>query len=161
MKRLVLTATALAVLAVPAAAPAKTADKNLVQTAQSAGQFKTLVKLVKAAGLAPTLSAQREVHRVRPHRRRLPEGPEGDPDRARPGQGEAQGGPALPRGPGQGHREEGPQAQVRQDGEGSRVRIRVRGGKVYVNSARVTKVDVQASNGVIHVINRVLIPKDL
>ena len=45
--------------------------------------------------------------------------------------------------------------------EGSRVRIRVRGGKVYVNNARVTKVDVKASNGVIHVINRVLIPKDL
>ena len=41
------------------------------------------------------------------------------------------------------------------------MRIRVRGGKVYVNSARVTKVDVKASNGVIHVIDRVLIPKDL
>jgi uncharacterized surface protein with fasciclin (FAS1) repeats len=45
--------------------------------------------------------------------------------------------------------------------EGTRVRIRVRGGKVYVNTARVTTVDVKASNGVIHVINRVLIPKDL
>ena len=45
--------------------------------------------------------------------------------------------------------------------EGTRVRIRVRGGKVYVNRARVTTVDVRASNGVIHVINRVLIPKDL
>jgi uncharacterized surface protein with fasciclin (FAS1) repeats len=29
---------------------------------------------------------------------------------------------------------------------------------VYINNARVTKADVGASNGVIHVINRVLIP---
>jgi uncharacterized surface protein with fasciclin (FAS1) repeats len=41
---------------------------------------------------------------------------------------------------------------------GADVRIRVRDGKVYINKARVTKPDVQASNGVIHVINRVLIP---
>ena len=41
---------------------------------------------------------------------------------------------------------------------GAEVRIRVRRGKVYVNKARVTKADVAASNGVIHVVNRVLIP---
>jgi uncharacterized surface protein with fasciclin (FAS1) repeats len=41
---------------------------------------------------------------------------------------------------------------------GADVRIRVRSGKVYVNKSRVTKVDVAASNGVIHVVNRVLIP---
>jgi uncharacterized surface protein with fasciclin (FAS1) repeats len=41
---------------------------------------------------------------------------------------------------------------------GADVRIRVRNGKVYINRARVTKADVGASNGVIHVINRVLIP---
>jgi uncharacterized surface protein with fasciclin (FAS1) repeats len=34
----------------------------------------------------------------------------------------------------------------------------VRGGKVFVAGARVTTPDVAASNGVIHVINRVLIP---
>jgi uncharacterized surface protein with fasciclin (FAS1) repeats len=42
---------------------------------------------------------------------------------------------------------------------GKRVRIAVRGGSVYLNgSARVVKPDVAASNGTIHVINRVLIP---
>ena len=41
---------------------------------------------------------------------------------------------------------------------GADVRIRVRNGKVYVNKARVTKADIGASNGVIHVVNRVLIP---
>ena len=44
--------------------------------------------------------------------------------------------------------------------EGQGVRVSIRGGKVYLNgSSRVTKTDVMASNGVIHVIDRVLVPK--
>jgi uncharacterized surface protein with fasciclin (FAS1) repeats len=43
--------------------------------------------------------------------------------------------------------------------EGSSVKISVKGGKVYLNgSTRVTKTDVKASNGIIHVINKVLLP---
>jgi uncharacterized surface protein with fasciclin (FAS1) repeats len=45
--------------------------------------------------------------------------------------------------------------------EGARVRFRVRNGKVFVNRAQVVKTDVLASNGVIHVINRVLIPSQV
>ena len=41
---------------------------------------------------------------------------------------------------------------------GKSVAIRVSGGKVLVGGATVTKADVMASNGVIHVINKVLIP---
>ena len=37
--------------------------------------------------------------------------------------------------------------------------ITVSDGKVYVNGAQVTTADVQASNGVIHVINGVLMPQ--
>ena len=54
-----LIATAVAVVAVGAPAATSTptaAKKNLVQTAVAAGQFKTLVSLVKQAGLAKTLS---------------------------------------------------------------------------------------------------------
>ena len=42
--------------------------------------------------------------------------------------------------------------------EGASVPIRVSGTKVYVGGAQVIKADVKASNGVIHVINKVLIP---
>jgi uncharacterized surface protein with fasciclin (FAS1) repeats len=42
---------------------------------------------------------------------------------------------------------------------GKRVRFRVRDSNVYVNRARVTTADIGASNGVIHVINRVLLPR--
>jgi uncharacterized surface protein with fasciclin (FAS1) repeats len=41
---------------------------------------------------------------------------------------------------------------------GKSVRIHTAGGKVFVNNAKVTKADINASNGVIHVVNRVLIP---
>ena len=50
--------------------------------------------------------------------------------------------------------------QARADARRSERQVRVRGGTVYLNgSSRVTKADVMASNGVIHVIDRVLIPK--
>jgi uncharacterized surface protein with fasciclin (FAS1) repeats len=42
---------------------------------------------------------------------------------------------------------------------GKQVRFRVRNSNVYVNGARVTTADIGASNGVIHVINRVLLPR--
>ena len=42
------------------------------------------------------------------------------------------------------------------DGDPQRV---LEGGKVTVGGAQVTKPDVAASNGVIHVINKVLIPR--
>ena len=45
--------------------------------------------------------------------------------------------------------------------EGSPVTVRVRGGKVMVNNANVIKTDIKASNGVIHVIDKVLLPPNL
>ena len=42
---------------------------------------------------------------------------------------------------------------------GKELAIKVAGGKVTVNGANVIKTDVMASNGVIHVIDTVLLPK--
>ena len=42
---------------------------------------------------------------------------------------------------------------------GQRLSIRARGRRVTVGGARVVTADVGATNGVIHVINRVLIPR--
>jgi len=41
---------------------------------------------------------------------------------------------------------------------GAHVSVTVRDGKVYVDGAQVTTADIQASNGVIHVIDSVIIP---
>ncbi|MEO9176513.1 MAG: fasciclin domain-containing protein [Gaiellales bacterium] len=45
--------------------------------------------------------------------------------------------------------------------EGQRVRIRLKGGSLFVNGAKVITPNVFASNGVIHVINAVLIPPSM
>ena len=42
--------------------------------------------------------------------------------------------------------------------EGSSLPIHMENGKVYVGGAQVIKANVTASNGIIHVINTVLIP---
>jgi uncharacterized surface protein with fasciclin (FAS1) repeats len=41
---------------------------------------------------------------------------------------------------------------------GSKLNMRVVSGKVKVNDANVTKVDLQAKNGIVHVIDKVLLP---
>ncbi len=43
--------------------------------------------------------------------------------------------------------------------EGTDVSIKVAGGKVTVNDAKVVKTDIACSNGVIHVLDTVLLPK--
>ncbi|MGJ3250007.1 MAG: fasciclin domain-containing protein [Elainellaceae cyanobacterium] len=45
--------------------------------------------------------------------------------------------------------------------ERSELELSSRGGNVYVNGARVIEEDIEASNGVIHIIDRVLIPDDV
>jgi uncharacterized surface protein with fasciclin (FAS1) repeats len=43
--------------------------------------------------------------------------------------------------------------------QGQAVSIEVKGGKVYVEGAQVVTTDIKASNGVIHVIDAVILPK--
>jgi transforming growth factor-beta-induced protein len=45
--------------------------------------------------------------------------------------------------------------------EGSMVTFTVNGSNMMVNTANVVKADIKCSNGVIHVIDSVLIPPDL
>jgi uncharacterized surface protein with fasciclin (FAS1) repeats len=42
--------------------------------------------------------------------------------------------------------------------EGEDVKIKINDGNVMINNSKVTTADVEASNGVIHVIDTVLIP---
>lgn len=44
--------------------------------------------------------------------------------------------------------------------QGSSVTINAKGGKVMVDNANVVKTDIAASNGVIHVIDTVILPKE-
>lgn len=43
--------------------------------------------------------------------------------------------------------------------EGGKLKVHLVNGKVLVGDAHVTSADIEASNGVIHVIDKVLLPK--
>lgn len=43
--------------------------------------------------------------------------------------------------------------------QGGKLRVSIKGDKVMINDAHVTMADVAASNGVVHVIDKVLLPK--
>ncbi len=45
--------------------------------------------------------------------------------------------------------------------QGEKLKVSVKDGKVMVNGAEVVAADVAASNGVVHVINKVLMPKKM
>ena len=138
-----------------AAAPAQS---NIVQTAVAAGQFKTLVSLVKQAGLAGALSGPGPLTVFAPTDAAFAAVPKAT-------LAELAKDPAKLKAVLLYHVVKGDvsAAQVTKlksakTLEGGSVPIRVTSGKVYVGDAQVTKTNVMTSNGVIHVINRVLIP---
>jgi transforming growth factor-beta-induced protein len=142
-----------------AAAPARPTEGelNIVQTAQQAGSFKTLLALATKAGLADDL-ARGELTVLAPTDAAFKKLPKSTL-RA------VQKNPKLLKRVLLYHVISGkaPSSTVvtlksAKTLAGPSVRIRVTGSRVFVNNARVTKVDIAASNGIIHVIDRVLIP---
>jgi len=149
-----------AATSISAASPAKATmgQKNIVQTAVAAGQFKTLVALVKQAGLVGAFSGPGPLTVFAPTDAAFAKVPKST--LAALGKDKAQLKAVLLY-----HVVKGKvtaaQASMLTSAktlEGARLPIRVSGTKVYVGGALVTKADVMASNGVIHVINKVLIP---
>ena len=157
-------AAAAAITAAPAMAqhssmPAKP-TQNIVQIAASNPQFSTLVSLVKEAGLVKTLSGKGPFTVLAPTNAAFKKVPaatlaalKADPDKLRavltypviPGKVPASKVVTL-------------NGKSVKTVEGSTVKITVKGKAVKVNNATVTKTDIMATNGVIHVINGVLIP---
>jgi uncharacterized surface protein with fasciclin (FAS1) repeats len=148
-----------AVAALPLAASSQAAPrKTIVQTAAAAPQFSTLVKLVKAGGLAGALSGTAKLTVFAPTNAAFAKVPKSM--LAALGKNKALLKKVLLY-----HVVSGelPASQVVkrhaiQTLEGANVKINVKVGKVYVNNAQIVKTNLFASNGVIHVINAVLIP---
>jgi uncharacterized surface protein with fasciclin (FAS1) repeats len=151
---------ALAVPAAPASQPAPAASKNIVQVAAGNPQFSTLTSLIKKAGLVSALSGKSNLTVFAPTNAAFAKLPKATLKKV-------QSDKKLLTSILTYHVVKGavPASKVvKLNGtsvktlNGKSVKIAVKSGKVYVNKARVTKTDVKASNGVIHVINRVLIP---
>jgi uncharacterized surface protein with fasciclin (FAS1) repeats len=145
------------------AAPARAQhDTNIVETAVAAGSFTTLAKALSAADLVGTLSGPGPFTVFAPTDEafaKLPAGtladllkPENKAKLRRiltyhvvPGRVMAADVVAL---------------KSAKAVSGDTLSIHVNGGTVMVDQARVVKTDITASNGVIHVIDAVLLPSD-
>ena len=148
-------ATAPGALAQPAAAP----EQNIVETAVAAGDFTTLVALVQKAGLVDALSADGKLTVFAPTDEAFSKVPAATLEKL----GRK---PKLLRRVLKYHVVAGDlkaadvvdRRSVRTLA-GAKIKIRVRDGNVRLNrSANVVKTDIAASNGTIHVIDRVLLP---
>ena len=143
--------------AAPTAAPAA-AKANIVETAVKAGQFKTLVSLVKRAGLAGTLAKGGPYTVFAPTDAAFRKVPKRTLSALLKNRAKLRA--VLLYHVVKGRVTSGQVVKLRSARtlNGSAVSIRTRGSNVFVGGAKVTKPDVLASNGVIHVINRVLVP---
>jgi uncharacterized surface protein with fasciclin (FAS1) repeats len=139
-------------------AQAAPAPSTIVDVAIGAGSFKTLVKALETAGLVETLRGKGPFTVFAPTDAAFAKLPAGtvetllaDPAKLRailtyhvlPGEVKAAKVVGL---------------QSATTVNGQEIRIRVDGGQVYAGDARVTATDVSASNGVIHVVDTVLLP---
>jgi uncharacterized surface protein with fasciclin (FAS1) repeats len=136
----------------------KSSEQNIVDTAVAAGSFKTLVSLVGQAGLAETLATGGTFTVFAPTDAAFAKVPKETLDSlaANPEQLKAVLLYHVAKG------ELRARKVVKRSSiktlNGARLKVKVKRRSVKVNNARIVKPNVDASNGVIHVINRVLIP---
>jgi uncharacterized surface protein with fasciclin (FAS1) repeats len=142
----------------PASTPAASSEPNLVQRAADAGRFTTLISLIKQAGLAETLSGPGPYTVLAPTDAAFAKVPKAtlkaladDPAKLKAVllnhvvKGDVTAAKVV-------------KLKSATTLQGSSLPIRVSGGTVYIDGAKVTQADVTASNGVIHAIDTVLVP---
>jgi uncharacterized surface protein with fasciclin (FAS1) repeats len=133
-------------------------EKDLVATAKAAGKFKTLLTAATEAGLVDTLKGGGPFTLFAPTDEAFAKIPEQSlnallQDKAKLKEvllyhvikGDVMAADAVKLG-------------STKTALGQSILIRASGGKVMINDAQVTQADIKASNGVIHVIDTVLLP---
>ncbi|QFT61356.1 Uncaracterized surface protein containing fasciclin (FAS1) repeats [Roseivivax halotolerans] len=137
-------------------------EMNIVETAQDAGNFTTLLAAAEAAGLVETLTGEGPYTVFAPTDEAFEALPEGTVDELLMEENQDQltsiltyhvvSGAVM-----SGDLSDGMEAETV---EGSTVTVSIDGDTVMVNDATVTSADIEASNGVIHVIDSVLMPSE-
>jgi len=133
-------------------------DANIVQTAVAAGQFKTLAKLLTRAGLVGALQKAGPYTVFAPTDAAFNKVPKKTLNALLRNKAKLKAVLLYHVVSGRVTAADVANLSTAKTLNGKSVRFRMSGMNVFVNSAKVTKADVTASNGVIHVINRVLIP---
>ena len=150
---------AVAIVAVgPSASASPPEQGTIVETAVAAGQFKTLAKLVTRAGLVSTLEQPGPYTVFAPTDAAFNQVPKQTLNSLLRNKAKLRAVLLYHVVAGEVTAAKVVRLSSAKTANGQKVRIRVAGSSVFVNDAKVTKPDVMASNGVIHVVNRVLIP---
>src|SRR5690349_14207488 len=142
---------------------AATSDKNVVDTAAAAGQFKTLTAAINAAGLANTLKGPGPFTVFAPTDEAFAKLPAGTVENLLKPENKDKLRRVLTYHvvPGAVRAADVVKLQSAKAVSGDTITVTVKDGKVHVDNANVTKTDIQASNGVIHVIDAVILPKGI
>ena len=138
----------------------KSESKDIVAVASGAGNFKTLVAAVKAAGLVETLQGTGPFTVFAPTDEAFAKLPAGTVETLLMPENKAKLQSILKYHvvSGKVMAKDAMKLNSANTVEGSSVSIKTMNGGVMVNDAHVTKADIKASNGVIHAIDTVLMP---
>jgi uncharacterized surface protein with fasciclin (FAS1) repeats len=161
MKKRLLWALPVALLAtafIGYSAMSQRAEKDIVDTAVGAGQFKTLVKLVQEADLVDALRGEGPFTVFAPTDEAFAKLPKSQVDALLKDK------EALRRVllyhvvQGKVMASDVTKMRSAKTLQGQNINIRVRNNVVRINDAKVVKADIVCSNGVIHVIDKVILP---
>jgi len=142
--------------AVPSRAVAS--DKDIVETAVAAGNFKTLATALTEAGLIETLKGEGPFTVFAPTDEAFAKIPKGDLDKLLKDKEALRKVLLYHVVSGKVMSADVVKLKSAKTVEGSDVTIAVKGKDVMINTAKVLKVDIETSNGVIHVIDSVIMP---
>jgi transforming growth factor-beta-induced protein len=156
-----LTAALLAGAPVFAAPTAHAADKDIVDTAIEAGSFQTLARALQAAGLVETLKGTGPFTVFAPTDEAFAKLPAGTLETLLKPENKAKLASILTYHvvPGKVTASQVATLKSAKTVNGKELKIAATAGAVTIDGARVVKTDVVATNGVIHVIDRVVLPQ--
>ncbi len=149
-----------ALMAAPCLADCGTCDKTIVEVAAGADDFKTLVAAVKAADLVETLSGKGPFTVFAPTNEAFGKLPKGTVEELLKPENKDKLTAILTYHVVAGKVMAADVVKLKsaKTVQGAEVKIRVKNGKVKVNKAKVIKTDIVCKNGVIHVIDAVILP---
>ena len=138
-----------------------TTDKNIVDTAVAAGNFKTLAAALGAAGLVDTVSGAGPFTVFAPTDAAFAKLPAGTVENLLKPENKDKLTAILTYHlvPGRVMAADVVKLSEAKTVNGKMLKVKVNSGNVMIDDATVTSTDIAASNGVIHVIDSVMIPK--
>jgi uncharacterized surface protein with fasciclin (FAS1) repeats len=157
-KRTLLAAAAVAALVLPATLRAGHAPKDIVDTAVAAGNFKTLAAALQAAGLVETLKGKGPFTVFAPTDEAFAKIPKADLDALLKDKAKLTRVLTYHVVPGRVTAKDVASLKEAKTVEGQSIKIDTSAG-VKVDGANVVKADIEATNGVIHVIDSVILPR--